>query len=310
MRFSGIHYFKITIFLDIEKVKQIWAYFFQLGLGELVEYDGYGGHGYKKRLEALQSSKVYYDYNNDKKKQEHCHIALPGGACESLLPSVFPELVKYLLENEIKFNITRVDFAFDGKTFTPREFYEACCSDNVTSLVKRENSESVKWDESPFKKRDDGEIGTHTAYFGSRSSQRMIRVYNKRGDTRFEIEMKDERAHKVCLDVFSNEFPEWEEKIKSHVKQFVDFKNISWWAAFMSTTEKASLKVSSARRVALSKMENWFERQVVVSLSVYEDIFGKVESRERLDTLVSKARKTRDRSRYASVLQLGQIQTF
>jgi DNA relaxase NicK len=181
-------------------------------------------------------------------------------------------------------------------------------SDNLVSLIKRDPSlenESIRIEESPCKLRENGEIGTMTVYAGSKSSDRMVRVYNKRGDTRLEFQMRDERAHAVCLDVFAHAWDEWEYTVKTHLRQFIDFSKTDWWAVFVLTAHRADLKISSARRLSLSRMENWFIRQVVVSLSVYEDVFGKAEARERLSQLTSKARKSRDRSRYASVLQLA-----
>lgn len=305
----SVHWFAVTIFQDFEKVKSIWAQFFALGLGVLVE-KGHGARGYKQISEALQGAKIYYDHNSAKEGKEHCHLEIPGGACECLLPSTFQNLVHYLLENEIRFCIKRADFAFDGVPFSPQEFLDGLMSDNLVSLIKRDpslNNESIRKEESPCKLRENGEVGTMTVYAGSKSSDRMVRVYNKRGDTRLEFQMRDERAHVVCLDVFSHVWADWEQTVKAHVRQFLDFKNTAWWSAFCEMATKADLKISSARKIALSKMENWFERQVVVSLSVYEDIFGKAEARERLNGFILKARKTRDRSRYASVLQLATI---
>jgi DNA relaxase NicK len=304
----SVHWFAITIFQDVEKVKAIWAQFFALGLGVLIE-KGHGGRRYKQILEALQGAKIYFDYGDEKTKVQHCHIEIPGSACEALTPSTFQDLVNYLKQNEVRFNIKRADFAFDGVPFTPQNFYDGLLSDNLVSLIKRDpslNNESIRIEQSPCKLRENGEVGTTTVYAGSKSSDRMVRVYDKRGDVRLEFQMRDERAHAVCLDVFTHAWAEWENTVKAHVRQFIDFKNTNWWDVFIATSHKADLKISSARRIALSKMENWFERQVVVSLSVYEDIFGKAEARERLNGFITKARKTRDRSRYASVLQLAQ----
>lgn len=303
----SVHWFAITIFQDFEKVKELWSNFFSLGLGVLVD-KGHGARGYKQISEALQGAKVYYDHVSAKEGKEHCHIEIPGSACEAVIPSVFPDLVKYLTENQIRFSIKRVDFAFDGVPFTPQEFYDGLLSDNLVSLIKRDPSlenDSIRKSESPCALRENGEIGTATVYAGSSSSQRMVRVYNKRGDTRLELQLRDERAQAVCLDVFARAWNEWEFVVKAHLRQFIDFKNTDWWAVFVSIAHRADLKISSARRISLTRMENWFNRQVVVALSVYEDVWGKAEARERINGLVTKARKTRDRSRYSSVLQLA-----
>ncbi len=300
----SIHWFAVTIHQDFEHVKMIWSEFFSLGLGILVD-KGHGARGYKQISEALLGAKVYYDHVTAKDDKQHCHIELPGSACEAVLPSVFPDLVNYLLQNGIRFSIKRVDFAFDGVDFTPREFFEAAKSDKLVSLVKRENSKSFRWFESPFERRENGEVGTSTAYVGAPSSDRMVRVYDSRGDTRLEFQVRDERAHVVCLDVFAHPWAEWEYVLKAHLRQFIDFVQTDWWAVFVSLAYKADLKISAARRVSLSRMEEWFDRQVVVALSVYEDVWGHADAQHRLDRLVTRARATRDRSRYMSVLQLA-----
>jgi DNA relaxase NicK len=303
----SVHWFAITIHQDFEKVKGLWSQFFALGLGVLVDKD-HGARGYKQISEALLGAKIYFDHVTAKEGKEHCHIEIPGSACEAVLPSVFPELVNFLIENKVRFSIKRADFAFDGVPFSPQDFYDGLLSDNLVSLIKRDPSldnDSISKQESPCALRENGEVGTMTAYAGSAASQRRVRVYNKRGDTRLELQLRDERAHAVCLDVFAHAWEEWEFIVKTHLRQFIDFKNTDWWAVFVSVAHRADLKISSARRISLSRMENWLERQVIVSLSVIEDVKGKEEARFWLSRLTTKARKLRDRSRYASVLQLA-----
>jgi DNA relaxase NicK len=303
----SVHWFAITIHQDFEKVKSLWSAFFVLGLGVLVD-KGHGARGYRQISEALLGAKVYYDHVTAKEGKNHCHIEIPGSACEAVVPSVFPDLVNFLTENQIRYSIKRVDFAFDGVPFSPQDFYEGLMSENLVSLIKRDPSlenDSIRVEQSPCRLRENGEVGTMTVYAGSSSSQRMVRVYNKRGDTRLELQLRDERAQAVCLDVFAHAWDEWEYTVKAHLRQFIDFKLIDWWAVFVSVAPRADLKISSARRMSLTRMENWFNRQVVVALSVYEDVWGKAEANQRLEGLVTKARKTRDRSRYESVLQLA-----
>lgn len=303
----SVHWFAITIFQDYQLVKGLWSQFFSLGLGVLVD-KGHGARGYKQIAEALQGSKVYYDHVTAKEGQEHCHIEISGSACEAVLPSIFPDLVNYLIANNVRFKVKRIDFAFDGVPFSPEDFYKGLMSQNLVSLIKRDPSldnDSIRIEQSPCRLRENGEVGTMTVYAGSSASQRMVRVYNKRGDTRLELQLRDERAHEVCLDVFRQAWEDWQITVKSHLRQFIDFKNTDWWAVFVSLAERADLIISSARRMSLSRMENWFIRQVVVALSVYEDVWGEKEAKYRLDELIVKARKTRDRSRYSSVLQLA-----
>lgn len=299
----SVHWFAITIFQDLDTVKKIWEYFFSVGLGVLAD-KGHGARGYKQIAEALLGAKVYYDHQAAKVGQEHCHIEIPGSACEAITPSVFQDLVNSLIEQEIRFSIKRADFAFDGVPFSPNDFLGGLMSDNLISLIKRDpslNNESIRVEQSPCRLRENGEVGTTTVYAGSKNSDRMVRVYDKRGDVRLEFQMRNERAHAVCLDVFSHAWAEWEGVVKGHVRQFIDFANTDWWAVFIAMSQKAVLKISSARQISVARLEGWLERQVVVALSVHEDIYGK----QALDKLVSEARRSRNRSRYQSILQLA-----
>lgn len=308
----SVHWFALTIHQDFEKVKGIWSQFFALGLGVLVD-KGHGARGYRQIAEALLGSKIYYDHVTAKEGKDHCHIEIPGSACEAVIPSVFPDLVQFLIENNIRFAIKRADFAFDGVPFSPQDFLDGLMSDNLVSLIKRNpalENDSIRVSQSPCALRENGEVGTMTVYAGASSSQRMVRVYNKRGDTRLEFQLRDERAHAVCLDVFAQAWEDWEITVKAHLRQFIDFKLTDWWAVFVAVAYRAELKISSARRISLTRMEEWFNRQVVVALSVYEDVWGKAEAKQRLDGLVIKARKTRDRSRYSSVLQLASTPNY
>ncbi|RJP48345.1 MAG: hypothetical protein C4586_09365 [Anaerolineaceae bacterium] len=299
----SVHWFSVTIFRDFETVKSLWSNFFALSLGVLVN-KGHGARGYKQIADALLGAKIYYEYKTAKEGKQHCHIEIPGTACEALIPSIFQDLVNHLIQNNIRFNIKRVDFAFDGVLFSPIDFFDGLMSDNFVSLIKRDpstNNESIRVEQSPFKLRENGELGTMTVYAGSKSSERMVRVYNKRGDTRLEFQMRDERAHAVCLDVFSHAWREWESTVKAHVRQFIDFENTDWWTVFIASSYKGDLKISSARKISIERLEAWLERQVVVALSVHEDIYGK----EGIEKLVSEARRLRNRSRYQSILQLA-----
>ncbi len=71
----------------------------------------------------------------------------------------------------------------------------------------------------------------------------------------------------------------------------------------MSMVVRASLKISSARRVTFAKLEGWLDSQVSVALSVWFDVQGEQAQIAFLEML-RKARR-RNRSRYAAVLELA-----
>lgn len=294
-----IHWFSITIFQDPKKRELLWKEYFS-ALGVLVSV-GHGGRGYREIDQALLGAKVYYDpVQLTQDGASHYHVEIPGEACDALLPSVFSTLLAELTGCGIRYNVKRLDLAFDDVPFSPQEFLEAAQSDQMVSLAKREK---IKIHQSPFKLSDDGKReGTTTVYLGRNSSQRMVRVYDRRGPVRLEFQMRDDRAHAVALDIFSKDYTDWEITAKSHLRQYVDFKDIDWWRLFVSMVVRASLKISSARKVTFAKLEGWLDKQVSVALSVWFDVQGEQAQAAFFDML-RRARR-RNRSRYAAVLEL------
>lgn len=125
-----------------------------------------------------------------------------------------------------KYHYSRLDFAFDDLPFTPQDIETAIREGNVKSLAKRKTM-SVK--QSPFENKDNGEIGTYTVYLGSRQSERMIRVYDRRGFTRLELEMKGKRSDLVAKQLFkASDGVEWFSIGLSHLRDYVNF-DAEWW---------------------------------------------------------------------------------
>lgn len=294
-----IHWFSITIFQDPKKRELLWKDYFS-ALGVLVPV-GHGGRGYREMDQALLGAKIYYDpVQLTQNGNSHYHVEIPGEACDALLPSVFPALLAELTGCGIRYNVKRLDLAFDDVPFSPQEFLEAIKSEDMVSLAKREK---IKLNESPFQLSEDGKReGTTTVYLGSNSSQRMVRVYDKRGPVRLELQLRDDRAYAVALDIFSRPYEDWEMTAKGHLRQYVDFNNTDWWSLFVNMVVRASLKITNARQVTFAKLECWLDRQVSVALSVWFDVEGDLAQAEFFEML-KRARK-RDRSRYAAVLEL------
>jgi DNA relaxase NicK len=293
-----IHWFSCTIFANAESRLSLWAVLFN-SLGTLIPR-GYGGKLYKESDVALLGAKVYYDpVMTNEAGEEHYHIEIPGHACDCLDPVVFCNLVKYLRSKNIRFNIKRLDLAFDDLEFSPDDFLEAISSEKLVSLAKRE---SIRIESSPFKKPDNSHVlGTKTVYLGSMSSQRMVRVYDKRGYVRLEFQVRDERAQVVALDMFKDDCGEWERIAKGHLRQYMDFDSLDWWQAFIEKAEKLNITLNDAREVTFLSMEHWIDHQVSVSLSVYIDVLGEKAS-EKLNDMIKKAR-CKNRSKYQSVLE-------
>lgn len=299
-----IHWFSVTVFSN--NLNNIWTDHFRECLGDLVDR-GYGGKLYRESYEALVGSKVYYDpVKLDESIQDHFHIELPGQACECVSDDQLYKFLADLKDKSIRYNVKRVDFAFDELKFSPDEFLAGIKSDDLVSLAKRE---CIRIEDSPFKKQEVGEkVGCKSVYLGSMASQRMVRCYNKRGFTRLEFQVRDERCQLImdelrdCRFMYPHEF---EERVKSHLRQYMDFNTLDWWLEFVGEAARIDVHLKDAKEVSFVSVENWIDRQVSVALSVYIDVLGPKAS-DNLNKMIEQARY-RNRTKYNAVLEMAKM---
>jgi len=292
-----IHWFSVTIFDKPERMNYLWSEFFsQLGL--LVAGKS-GGRGYYLISHALLGAKLYSAPVTNP-ELNHYHIEIPGQACDALSPHVFPTFLSWLKGMELSYQVKRVDLAFDNCPFTPSDFLQCIVDGKAVTLAKRE---TLKFYNHPFEVSEDGQhLGNSGCVIGSNESQRMVTVYDKRGFTRLEFQMRDDRAHAVVHDLFKNTYEDWQLVALSHLRQYIDMVKTDWWAEFVSGIDRADLKISSARLITREKMWSWIRGQVAVAMSVLYDIDEDAD--EHLQQIMLHARLERDRSPYKSVLQL------
>jgi len=295
-----IHWFSITVFNLHEHALDMWQQFFHFELGDLVDTPR-TGRGFRHISVGLNEAKLYYDPIEQHESKQYYHFEFTGSSCDCMIPTRFSDFVACLLQDNILFRVTRVDFAFDNAPFSPMDFFDHVVSGDVVSLAKRETLSSYN---HPFQLREDGQEGCQGCYLGSKTSERFLRVYNERGYTRVEFVCKDKRADAVVRVLFQFDYKYWDALGRQHLKQYVDFPSWDLWNDFLGDIDKAGLLISPARKVALIKMEKWFQRQVSVALSVYYDVHGWEVAQSLIDTMLMEATNSRNRDRYKSVLAL------
>lgn len=263
----GVHWLSFVVTGPKENAFMIYDLFFRELFGELQSM-GHGGRLFDEIWHSLLEFKVYVSPR--RRDIEYFHFEIPGQACEFVSWQLFQGLEDFLQHNYADaYHYTRLDFAFDGMPFNPQDVEDAISNEQVRSLAKRETLRVYK---SPFERRDNGEIGTHTVEFGSRFSERMIRVYNRRGYTRLEMEMKKDRADLVAKQLFNaSDISEWCPIAISHLRDCVDFKT-KWWEEFVGGIGRARAIVSSPKEFSVERITRWLERQVAPALSVIHDM--------------------------------------
>lgn len=291
-----IHWFNLTVHASVSSAFTIYKILFKDKFGNL-ETLGHGGRGFKKILHGLLEFKLYiYPTNNE----EYFHFEIPGSACDALEFSEFEGLLDLLVNNFYgNYAITRLDIAFDRVPFSPQDVEIVIREEKIRSLAKRK---TLKIETSPYEENDIGGIGTYTVYFGSRNSERMIRVYDKRGYTRLELELKDKRASLVAKDIFTQfEERKRNKRILAHLLDFIDIDS-DWWRIFIKGNFRAGARISDPRQTSMTKIEGWLDKQVAPALSVAIDVLPE----KRIIEMINNGRKKRG-PRYQSLLSLGEL---
>jgi DNA relaxase NicK len=281
----GVHWLSFTVHASREVAFMIYDSLFKSTFGDLEEL-GHGGRGFKEIFHSLLEFKIYVTPSHET-KDEYFHFEIPGQACELLLWKYLQGLESLLSSNYPNcYSYKRIDLAFDNCPFTPSQVEEAIIEVKARSLAKRE---SLEIHISPFALRENGEEGTHTVNFGDRSSERMIRVYDKRGFTRLELELKDKRADLVARQLFqADDISKWYEIMVRHLRDFVDFET-PWWGEFVGSIGRAWAIVSSPKDIEMESILNWLDHQVMPALSVVVD----TQPEEVMKILIERGRERR-----------------
>ncbi len=262
----GIHWLSFTVHSGRQDAFDLYDLMFKDVFGDL-EPLGHGGRHFKEILKGFLEFKIYLTPVTG--GEQYFHFEIPGEACELITWERFQTL-DAILESKHKdaHAYTRLDLAFDHVPFSPQQVEEAIRENRLRTLAKRKTMEVHQ---SPFAERDNGEVGTYTVSFGDRTSERMIRVYDKRGFIRLEIELKERRADLVGRQLFGcSDESEWFGIMVSHVRDFVDFE-ASWWDDFTNGAARAWATVGNAKDLTMAKLLHWFDLQVSPALSVIVD---------------------------------------
>ncbi len=287
----GIHWLAATTqVLDIDHVLDFIAETLDGADFEVIES---GVSGYTRTYKTLYNLRIFI---NEKRPEMGVHMIADGHACESL---GYNHLQMLFLGMQMK--ATRLDLATDNCPFTPAELQREWIEDNVRTACKPmrdarqgwENVRTCKWESSPT---------GDTFYMGSRQSTAFARCYDKRGFTRFELELKAERADKAAQLILAH--PEQLiENTVGMIREFVDFVDASedsnrsrcsflpFWQKFIKAFERVKVQLTPRPELTLERLKDWIEGQVAPSLALYEMAFGNRDSYDDVDLVVSNGQK-------------------
>lgn len=264
----GVHWLSFVVEGPTQMAFVLYDLLFKDAFGGLQNLKQ-GGRGFDQIWYSLLGFKVYVVPSHGEK--EYWHFEIPGQACELIGALTIQGLDDVLRGNfGNRYHYSRLDFAFDNLPFSPQDVAAAVSAGRVKSSAKRT---SLSVQSSPFDPRENGEAGTHTTYFGSRKSERMIRVYDKRGFTRLEIEYKGKRADLVAKEIFgAPDVADWYRIGLSHLRDYVNF-DMPWWNEFTGGVGRAWAQTTTPGEVTEARGARWLHKQVAPMLSALHDLY-------------------------------------
>lgn len=223
-------------------------------------------------------------------------VEIRGQGCSVLGHAVLQGFLVDLAAKPWKSRASRLDYAWDGCPFTPRQVYDAARGGAVNSRsIRPEEPDTIQFHESP---KVVGVESGETAYLGRRTGERFIRVYDKRGPTRLEIELKGKQAAKAVVGLTQTDIDQWGDLLLALLRDTVDFIDLShetrptrapllpWWEAFVADAGKGfpegvgSLD-NSGGITPLGRLEMAFQR-ASVNLAAALEVFGESYVLQRL----------------------------
>jgi hypothetical protein len=165
------------------------------------------------------------------------------------------------------------------------------------------------WRRSSWEERPDGDIFT----MGSRAAMQYARCYDRRGFTRFELELKGQTGAAVGPYIMESLAKgTLGELAIGLIQRFVTFVDrshdsnlgrcpeLEWWSAFTDGVKRARLWLGERIVRTLAEVKSWAGRQVAPSLAVIVAVLG-------WDELHDMVRKGRERwgRRHRDTLRLA-----
>lgn len=294
----GIHDYAGTTFMDLDDVLTFLTNYFN----DSVEIKPYGLRGYS---EGYQVGHVEV-YSNSDRPEMGVHILIRGKGSDAIGTKAIFDMMEAL-----ELRTSRGDVYIDHCPFSPSDIRDEWRAGNVRTPVK-EHPDSLKGRSYKRSDWDDSNTGD-TFYMGSRSSQRYARCYNKRGYTRFELEIKGKRAA-ITFEALKMAFRASPEKFAEAavgaIRDFVDFVqpetdlNISraellpFWEIFTAGIARARIVLAREIDKDFVEVVEYIAKNYAPLLSVIYQGMGWIKFREMV-----KKGKTRVKPKHRKMLK-------
>lgn len=262
------HWMTVTLFPKTDEIKN-WVWLIRQNVektfrGSCLEPTGHGSNGYTD-LEMWQGIRLAY---GGAQNGDTYSLSISGEHIGSLNLGQLRDFLTGFRDCGLNLKFTRLDLAFDACP-------EKLCINEVCSAVENEyftcraTREKISIYEQVF-----GE--EKTIVFGSRASTRYLRIYNRRGFVRFELEVKKEAAEIIGEQIMDSNTLSgvhltlaWAVGI---LKDFIEF-DAEFWKLFDSF-EKCGLKVSCFEAQTMARSMINIEKRIATTLCALVQIQG------------------------------------
>jgi len=282
----GLHWVRGVSFLDVDRVLDHCA----STLSESVVVLDHGTKGYP---EGYLVGPVRVSVHPGRPDMGVC-VDVSGEACEELGHARIADLCE-----GVDLRYSRLDVALDHCPFTPVRLRDEWRADRVRTRCKvpMDARPDRQWRTSDWREHATGD----TFYMGARSSTQYARVYDRRGFTRFELEIKGDLAASIGEELVraTRDAPAFRSLALSMVRRFVDFVDPStssnrsrctllpFWEKFVAGVARASVSLPGRLARTVAEIDAWIAHQVAPALAVVHAAFGA----DRLAEFVDQGRR-------------------
>lgn len=209
-------------------------------------------------------------------------VGFSGEVCQKLGDAELLALIDRIVAWGGRVKCSRIDLALDHVPFTPLMAREALERGQVVCRAARNERGQVAHDW--FQNRD----GSTGMYIGSRQSDRFMRIYDRHGFTRMELEVKGDQASAVLKVLVAMRADEVESTafVVGTVRQFIEFCEradgvgvrgsvaLPWWEWASSDRVSCALLVDRRDGLQVDRTLAWLSRSVAPSLGLIKAAYG------------------------------------
>lgn len=278
-----VDWLRLTWWGDFETFKIIYCNLLADDCGSWVDFE-YGSRSYGKMYGARLGLRLQTEPRNLYMDHRQITIDIPGQACAFLGFERLQEFYLSLMVAGDRLSCSRIDLAFDQEIFSVQDCNKAVEDNAIRTLVKRTykgGKTGFQFRSNPYQIRDNGQEGCATLEIGNRESTRFLRIYDKHGPTRLELELHDEKSTAVASELFN--MPGCGEDLLQavyarslgHLRDFIDFER-DFWEKFCDGISRAFAKLpqKDTKAIDAEQILNWIMRQVACAYSVALDVYG------------------------------------